>query len=187
MVVACASEATRSCARRCAGATKASCVPLLGGFLVHVTASRISNVVRRSAVDRQLIGVHDGMINQWNGEGFTAGSGWADQNCTEAAGIRVLPPQDCPGALLSSLFDARAHCPRRNMTEVWGLQFCSSPDLVNWTFRGNALQVSQRPRGVYFRPKVVHNERTGQYVLWVNLLPHGGDDETPLRAYPNAT
>ena len=23
--------------------------------------------------------------------------------------------------------------------------------------------------------------------MWVNLLPHGGDDETPLRAYPNAT
>ncbi len=40
---------------------------------------------------------------------------------------------------------------------------------------------------MYFRPKMVPNERTGQYVLWVNLLPHGGDDETPLRAYPNAT
>ena len=67
MVVACASEATRSCARRCAGATKASCLLLLGGFVVHVTASRISNVVPRSAVDGQLMGVHDGMIDQWNG------------------------------------------------------------------------------------------------------------------------
>jgi hypothetical protein len=67
MEVTCASEATRSYARRCAGNTKASCVPLLGGFVVHVTASRISNVVPRSAVDGQLMGVHDGMIDQWNG------------------------------------------------------------------------------------------------------------------------
>jgi hypothetical protein len=63
----------------------------------------------------------------------------------------------------------------------------SSPDLVNWTFRGNALPVSARPGGIYFRPKVLFNERTGQYVLWVNFLRHGSDDETPLRAYPNAT
>jgi hypothetical protein len=63
MVVACAREATRSCAQRCAGATKASCVLLLGGFVVHVTASRISNVVPRSAVDGQLMDAHDGMIN----------------------------------------------------------------------------------------------------------------------------
>ena len=75
---------------------------LLGGFVVHVTASRISNVVPRSAVDGQLMDVHDGMINQWGGIYYWIGMGY--QNCTEAAGI--LPPQDCPGALLSSILDA---------------------------------------------------------------------------------
>ena len=77
---------------------------LLGGFLVHVTASRISNVVPRSAVDGQLMDVHDGTIDQWGGSYYWIGMGY--QNCTEAASI--LPPQDCPGALLSSLLDARA-------------------------------------------------------------------------------
>jgi hypothetical protein len=38
---------------------------VLDGFLVHVTASRISsNVVPRSAVDGQLMDVHDGTIDQ---------------------------------------------------------------------------------------------------------------------------
>jgi hypothetical protein len=75
-----------------------------------------------------------------------------------------------------------SHYPRRNIYQKFGscgfredhaLNVYSSPDLVNWTFRGNALPASQRPRGVNFRPKVVRNERTGQYILWVNLLPHG--------------
>jgi hypothetical protein len=48
--------------------------------------------------------VHDGMIDQWGGIYCWIGMGY--ENRTEAAGI--LPPQDCPGALLSSLFDARA-------------------------------------------------------------------------------
>ena len=77
---------------------------LLGGFLVHVTASRISNVVPRSAIDGQLMGVHDGMIDQRGGIYYRIGMGY--QTCTEAAGI--LPPQDRPGALLSSILDAGA-------------------------------------------------------------------------------
>ena len=51
-----------------------------------------------------IMGVHDGMIDQWGGIYCWIGMGY--QNCTEAAGI--LPPQDCAGALLPSLFDARA-------------------------------------------------------------------------------
>ncbi len=50
------------------------------------------------------MGVHDGMIDQWGGIYYLIGMGY--QNCTEAAGI--LPPKDCPGALLSGLFDAGA-------------------------------------------------------------------------------
>jgi hypothetical protein len=66
-------------------------VLFLGGFVVHVTASRICNVVPRSAVDGQLMDVHDGMIDQWGGIYCWIGMGY--QDCTEAAGI--LPPQDC--------------------------------------------------------------------------------------------
>ena len=91
------------------------------------------------------MGVHDGMIDQWGGIYFWIGMGY--ENRTEAAGI--LPPQDCPGALLSSLFDARAtskgvHISRAGIYQKFGgcgfredhaLNVYSSPDLVNWTFR----------------------------------------------------
>ncbi len=50
------------------------------------------------------MGYHDGMIDQWGGIYCWIGMGY--QTCTEAAGI--LPPQDCPGALLASLLGARA-------------------------------------------------------------------------------
>ena len=51
-----------------------------------------------------IMGVHDGMIDQWGGINCWIGMGY--ENRTEAAGI--LPPQDRHGALLSSLLDARA-------------------------------------------------------------------------------
>ena len=87
----------------------------------------------------------------WIGMGY--------QNCTEAASI--LPPQDCPGALLSSLLDARAlfffgaitlaaqeydgNFGAAGFREDHALNLCSSRDLVKWTFRGNALQFPLEP------------------------------------------
>ena len=40
-----------------------------------------------------------------------------------------------------------------------------------------------RPEGIYFRPKVIRNEATGQFVLWVNHLAPAA---TPLQSYPDA-
>ena len=42
----------------------------------------------------------------------------------------------------------------------------SSPDLQRWTFENEALK--EPPDGVYYRPYVVYNPRTRQYVLWYN-------------------
>ena len=41
-----------------------------------------------------------------------------------------------------------------------------------------------RPEGIYYRPKVIFNNQTGKFVLWINFLPPA---PTPLAAYPNAT
>jgi hypothetical protein len=60
----------------------------------------------------------------------------------------------------------------------------SSPDLVRWTLVGDALPISRRPDGIYFRPKVVHCPLTGKFVLWINYLPPAS---SPLTAYPRAT
>jgi hypothetical protein len=45
----------------------------------------------------------------------------------------------------------------------------SSPDLVDWEFQGELLQ--GQPEGVYYRPYVVFNTSTGNYVLWYNWYP----------------
>jgi Glycosyl hydrolases family 43 len=42
----------------------------------------------------------------------------------------------------------------------------SSPNLRDWTDRGNLLK--DPPKGVYYRPYVVFNPRTKKYVLWYN-------------------
>jgi len=42
---------------------------------------------------------------------------------------------------------------------------------------------ASRPPGIYFRPKVIFNANTSQYVLWINHLPEA---PTPLAAYPHA-
>lgn len=44
-----------------------------------------------------------------------------------------------------------------------------SPDLVNWTYVGLALEWTARLPGVLFRPSVVWNPHTRLFVLWVNL------------------
>jgi len=45
----------------------------------------------------------------------------------------------------------------------------SSPDLGRWTFEGELLKYP--PTGVYYRPYVVFNSNTRQYVLWYNWYP----------------
>ena len=45
----------------------------------------------------------------------------------------------------------------------------SSPDLMQWQFDGELLV--DAPEGVYYRPHVIYNERTGKYVLWYNWYP----------------
>lgn len=45
----------------------------------------------------------------------------------------------------------------------------SSEDLSRWKFEGRLM--AQKPQGVYYRPHVVYNARTKQYVLWYNWYP----------------
>ena len=64
------------------------------------------------------------------------------------------------------------------------LNVYTSTDLENWEPAGDAFPIDGRPKGIYFRPKVVFNEMTSKFVLWINYLPPA---RTPLAAYPNAT
>jgi hypothetical protein len=54
----------------------------------------------------------------------------------------------------------------------------SSKDLVNWKYEGTALPTSETPEvyqntGVLERPKVIYNEKTKKFVMWMHLDAEG--------------
>ena len=60
--------------------------------------------------------------------------------------------------------------------EAGGVSCYASKDLVNWTFRGVALATEKNDSSsdihtsrVVERPKVVYNDRTHQYVMWMHI------------------
>lgn len=81
-------------------------------------------------------------------------------NCSEERGW--IPPFACPG-----IYKPFGACGFR---VDHSLNIFSSPNLRDWKFEGEGLPMASRPRGIYFRPKVAFNRKTGEYVLWINLL-----------------
>jgi beta-galactosidase len=61
-------------------------------------------------------------------------------------------------------------------TEVIGISCYSSRDLMNWEYHGVVLPAEKKDTShamhtskVAERPKVVYNERTGKYVMWLHI------------------
>ena len=64
-------------------------------------------------------------------------------------------------------------------TEAGGVSCYSSRDLCNWTFEGIVLEPDTvdtnsdiHPTMVIERPKVIYNERTRQFVMWMHIDNH---------------
>ncbi len=60
-------------------------------------------------------------------------------------------------------------------TDASGVSCYSSPDMINWTFEGLALEAEPdipgsdlHPSKVIERPKVVYNPKTGKFVMWIH-------------------
>ena len=88
----------------------------------------------------------------------------------------LMPPMDCPG-----IYHSFGGCGFR---ADHALRVYSSPDLSAWTLvNQDAYPPESRTYGIYFRPKVIYNKKTGLYLLWINFLH---DAKTPLQSYPNA-
>eukprot|EP01065_Artemidia_motanka_P047959 TRINITY_DN7614_c2_g1_i1.p1 TRINITY_DN7614_c2_g1~~TRINITY_DN7614_c2_g1_i1.p1 ORF type:complete len:361 (+),score=85.77 TRINITY_DN7614_c2_g1_i1:68-1150(+) len=136
----------------------------------------VSNVVPKRDVNGSLMDVHDGNIMQWSPGGLYYWYGMGYGGCQHKKGI--LPPVDCPG-----IYRPFGGCGFQLNHSV---NVYTSPDLLTWTFSGDVLPVSDRPEGVYFRPKVVFNGKNREWVLWINILEKKSSVETPLEAYPKA-
>lgn len=62
-----------------------------------------------------------------------------------------------------------------------GVVMYSSEDLYNWTYEGVILPCSNDPEDELYgpmrfeRPKIIYNDKTGQFVMWVHYVKHPGD------------
>ena len=138
-------------------------------------ASFIDNTKPRKDVHGSLMDIHDGNIVKWStGENLFHWYGMGYQDCELEKGI--IPPRNCPGIY----GEFGIHC---GFGTDHAVNLYTSPDLENWTFVRNILPIDDRPDGIYFRPKVIYNRRTSEYVMWINFLPPA---DTPLESYPKA-
>lgn len=68
-----------------------------------------------------------------------------------------------------------ANCPGKDRVDVIGISCYRSADLVNWEDLGLALAASDdeasllHPSRVVERPKVLYNEKTGKFLMWMHL------------------
>ena len=66
-------------------------------------------------------------------------------------------------------------------TTTTGVVMYASDDLLHWDFEGVILSCSEDPAGPLYapmrfeRPKIIFNDRTGQYVLWCHYVGYPGD------------
>ena len=98
-------------------------------------------------------------------------------NCTLTQ--TVMPPQNCFGVFQP--FDVGCGFHTNHSLPVY-----SSVDLATWRYEGDALPVNARPFGIYFRPKIVFDHRSDEFVLWINYLRKQGPrwpQNTPLQSY----
>ena len=139
------------------------------------TAVNISNTEPRFDTNNLEMDIHDGNIVQWHPGGLYYFYGMGYQNCTQKNGL--IPPYQCPG-----IYEKFGQCGFRTDHAV---RVYTSKDLASWTLVSeNALPVAARPYGIYFRPKVIYNTASAQYLLWINILRNAS---TPLEAYPDAS
>ncbi|CAM9121962.1 unnamed protein product, partial [Ectocarpus fasciculatus] len=138
------------------------------------TTVKISNLEPRFDEYHLQIDAHDGNIKQWEEGGLYYLYGMGYQNCTIEHG--TIPPQECPG-----IYKDFGSCGFRS---DHALRVYTSFDLSTWSLvYENAFPEESRPSGIYFRPKVIYNAATSQYLLWIN---HLADAANPLLAYPDA-
>jgi len=129
---------------------------------IHSKTVTISNILPRSNIaNGQIIDAHDGSIQQFEKGGLYYYHAIAYGLCKEPARLGCDLTSDKCGFRLD------------HNISVW-----STPDLTNsaWKYEGNAIDMTERPPGTLFRPHVVFNPKTREYVLWWNY-------ESPQGAY----
>lgn len=114
--------------------------------------------------------------NQIAYDRFVPGAVWEDNDGTSvnAHGGGILIYEDT-----YYWFGEHKVAGKKGNTAHVGVRCYSSRDLYHWTDEGVALAVSSDPGSdiaagcILERPKVIHNEKTGRFVMWFHLEPKG--------------
>ena len=140
-------------------------IVLLFSWVVSGTVVTISNVLPRVDVDGKAMDIHDGNIIQYEKGGLYYYYGVGYGEC------HPLFDFGCAGFYLVGDCGFRT-----NHT----INLYTSADLQRWTYVRDIFPwYGDRPRGIYYRPKVVYNKFTQLYVLWVNLVERNGPFDSP--------
>jgi hypothetical protein len=125
----------------------------------------ISNVLPRVDVNGHPMDIHDGNIVQFDKGGLYYYYGMGYGECHSAMNF------GCAGEFLMGDCGFRT-----NHT----INLYTSPDLSRWTFVRDIFPWNGgRPLGIYYRPKVIFNQLTQLYVLWVNRVQRSGRFDIP--------
>lgn len=136
----------------------------------------IRNGVPRKDVNGQIMDAHDGQVTQWEAGGlyymyamqYGASHPYNDDNSAD---------QENPGGPANaSLCDnpTTSGWPVANVTNDGArtdhnITIWTSPNLADgsWSLvRREGIEVATRPKGLYYRPKVIYNRAAREYVLW---------------------
>jgi hypothetical protein len=141
-------------------------IQLLNISLVESKNVVIDNVNPRRDINGNIMDVHDGTIQHWNGQYYYYGASYG--LCKEPANTQ----NGCADVGIGNCGFRLDH-----NVSVW-----VSGDLSSWTPLGVAFQMTWNPTaGILFCPKVLFNKRSKQYVLWYNWLP--SSDSTFAHSY----
>jgi beta-xylosidase len=117
-------------------------------------------VLPRVDIHGQPMDIHDGKIVQFEQGGLYYYYGMGYGKCHSDMNF------GCAGAYLLGDCGFRTN---------HSINLYTSSDLSQWTFVGDILPCnSDRPLGIYYRPKVIYNRQTRLYVLWLNCVPRDG-------------
>jgi hypothetical protein len=145
-------------------------------LLAPATAAvTIDNSAPRRDQHGNILNAHDGHIITVNGTFWLFGTSYTHCLMTDATaclGTCGMGGGKCAYPISPGVVPNHPACGWTNND----FAAYSSTDLVNWRLENpSVLPADLRPNGIYFRPKVMWNEKTAKFVLWMNYVTEGWD------------
>ena len=138
-------------------------------------AVMIDNIIPRRDQHGNILNAHDGHIVLVNGTFWLFGTSYTHclmTDHTACLGTCGTMGGKCAYPISPDVIPNHPACGWTNND----FAAYSSTDLVSWRLENpSILPADQRPNGIFFRPKVMWNDQTRKFVLWMNFVTEGWD------------